>query len=259
MIKTPCTTNPAIKLINVGLSYADSMVFANINLEIKANNWTAILGASGIGKSSLLRMIAGLTVDKEKIYGRIETSEKLDITKQVAYMAQTDLLLPWLNIIDNVSLGFKLRTHTHSERIHAKSRAQTLLQEMDLQHAAGLYPHQLSGGMRQRVALARTLIEDKPILLMDEPFSAVDTMTRFHLHELAVSLLKNKTVIFVTHDPAEATRLADEIYIMHGKPANLRHIKSLSSDKPRIFTAPDALDAQQSLYHELMLIAGESA
>src|SRR3990167_3228776 len=114
-----------------------------------------------------------------------------------------------------------------------------------------LYPHQLSGGMRQRVALVRTLMEEKPIILMDEPFSALDAITRYKLQALAVDLLKEKTVFFITHDPSEALRLAHIIYIMQGRPAFLKPVAHLSSAIPRELTDPETSKLQTDLFHQL--------
>lgn len=105
--------------------------------------------------------------------------------------------------------------------------------------------------MRQRVALVRTLMENKPIILMDEPFSAVDAITRYKLQELAVHLLKDKTVLFITHDPMESLRLADKIYIMHHQPAQLKLVAQLASHAPRALNHPELMQLQAQLFHEL--------
>ncbi len=138
---------------------------------------------------------------------------------RVAYMAQRDLLLPWLSVLDNVLLGRRLRRETIDAAV--KGRAAALLAAVGLSEAAGLRPDALSGGMRQRAALARTLFEDRPVVLMDEPFSAVDAITRVRLQDLAADLLRGRTVLLVTHDPLEALRLGQRIFVMAGRPATL--------------------------------------
>src|SRR5579872_3776439 len=206
-----------IKINNASLMYDEKMLFSQLHLDLPAGQWIGLLGPSGVGKSSLLRMIAGLIPTPP---GTVLTD-----SQQIAYMAQTDLLLPWLTVLENATLKLKLQTYDKDS--HAL--AITLLEKVGLEHVLHLYPHQLSGGMRQRVALVRTLLENKPIILMDEPFSALDAITRYKLQALAVDLLKNKTVLFITHDPAEALRLAHEIYVMKDRPATVKQMTKLNS------------------------------
>lgn len=243
----------SVHLEKATLAYGSAAVFTNINLDLPAGKWTALLGASGIGKSSLLRIIAGLTSPDETTSGDILFNPTGQRTNQIAYMAQTDLLLPWLTVQDNIMLGLKLRSHTRAQHRAEKIRAQTLLNQTGLDHAGHLYPHQLSGGMRQRAALARTLMENKPIVLMDEPFSAVDAITRYQLQQLAVELLKGKTVLFITHDPSEALRLANVIYLMSGHPASLKTLYTMTSATPRALQDPEVLRLQSLLFTELTL------
>lgn len=235
-------TTPLIQLKNITLAYGQKIVFENLNLSVSKGSWTGILGASGAGKSSLLRLLVGLTNPSQVISGFISP-----ISSQIAYMAQTDLLLPWLTVLNNVLLA---QTLSDSQKIQREA-ARSLLAEVSLDMVADCYPHELSGGMRQRVALARTLLSDKPIILMDEPFSAVDTITRYHLQNLSLSLLNNKTAIFITHDPHEALRLADDIYLMQGKPAKLKHVLHLDTPKPRQINNADMLDLQSTLFQAM--------
>ena len=230
---------------NLSLSYAERVIFSSFHLTIPAGKWIALLGPSGIGKSSLLRLVAGL---QKNDTGEIKTDHPAPLHQQIAYMAQTDLLLPWMNVLNNVLLGHHLR---HQKNKTATEKAIFLLDEMGLSDAIHLYPHELSGGMRQRVALARTLMEDKPIVLMDEPFSALDAITRYKLQNLASTLLKNKTVFFITHDPSEALRLAHEIYIMQGQPVVLKQAASLSLPAPRDLNQSDLMTLQSKLFQLL--------
>ncbi len=232
-----------IEITNSSLSYKNKPVFSAFNLSLPAGKWIALLGASGVGKTSLLRLIAGLHTHK--------------ILSDVAYMAQTDLLLPWLNVLDNVLLGESLRNSKDEQ--NNKQAAINLLSRAGLNDFLHYFPHELSGGMRQRVALVRTLMENKSIVLMDEPFSALDTITRFKLHELAVNLLQDKTVLFVTHDPLEALRLAHEIYILEGHPANIRKIAQLDSSTPRDLSHPEINKLQSHLFSELTKVSGDAA
>jgi len=165
-------------------------------------------------------------------------------------MAQRDLLLPWASVLDNVLIGFRLR----GQRIGEADR----MQAMDLLSAVGLAdraterPEALSGGMRQRAALARTLMEDRPIVLMDEPFSALDALTRFQLQETAFDLLRDRTVLLITHDPMEALRLSQRILILNGTPPTLRAIDDLPvCTGPRDPADPDMTARLASLMTEL--------
>ncbi|MCY4479536.1 MAG: ABC transporter ATP-binding protein [Rhodospirillales bacterium] len=197
------------------------MLFDGLELALERGRWTCLLGPSGVGKSSLLRVIAGLE--------RLE-SGNLSVLggASVAYMAQQDLLMPWLSALGNVCLGARLRGEKPDHE-----RALALLERVGLGAEADALPHILSGGMRQRVALARTLMEDRPIVLMDEPFSALDAITRMRLQELASGLLAGRTVLLVTHDPLEALRLGERIYVMAGRPASLQLAAAPDGPPPR--------------------------
>jgi putative hydroxymethylpyrimidine transport system ATP-binding protein len=248
---------PSIHIRNAYLAFRDTVLFDQLNLTLPGGKCTCLLGPSGIGKSTLLRLIAGLitteTASHEKTVIRAEIScdSDLPLSKQIAYMAQTDLLLPWLNVLDNVLIGSRLRHEPREKRTRLKEQAKELLHTVGLSNALELYPRQLSGGMRQRVALARTIIENKPIVLMDEPFSALDTITRYKLQTMAADLLRNRTVLFITHDPLEALRLADEIFIMSGQPAQLHAPLELNTPTPRDSGEPRLLELQAALLHEL--------
>ena len=211
----------AVRVAGARFGFEGTLLFDGLELELEQGKWTCLLGPSGVGKSSLLRVIAGLE--------RLEAgSLSVAHDAAVAYMAQQDLLMPWLSALGNVSLGARLR----GERPD-RARALTMLERVGLGGEADALPHTLSGGMRQRVALARTLMEDRPIVLMDEPFSALDAITRMRLQELAAGLLAGRTVLLVTHDPLEALRLGDRIYVMAGRPASLQSAPAPDGPPPR--------------------------
>lgn len=241
---------PNIYLKQITLAYREKCLFSNLSLHLPKGQWVALIGASGVGKSSLLRVLAGLTTTSEKFSGHIFADNSIPVNQQIVYMPQNDLLLPWLTVLENTLLSTKL-TQSLQHRPNME-RAQNLLEKVGLADAIHLYPHQLSGGMRQRTALARTLMENKPIVLMDEPFSALDTITRYKLQNLAASLLKDKTVFFITHDPIEALRLAHVVYLLKDTPAKLCQIAQLDSQPPRHLSHPEVLKLQTLLFSELM-------
>ncbi|MGR3617431.1 MAG: ABC transporter ATP-binding protein [Paracoccaceae bacterium] len=222
-------------------------LFAPLELRLAAGRWTCLLGGSGVGKSTVLRMIAGLTTGAE-LDGTITASDGGDVIERVAYMAQDDLLLPWATVTQNVALGARLRGDRPD-----MARLQRLLQRVSLSDHATKKPSELSGGQRQRVALARTLMEDKQIILLDEPFSALDARTRADMQDLAAELLSGRTVLLVTHEPSEAARLGDLIYVMteHG----VTEIEPPDAPAPRRVDDPSTLWTQGNL---LRLLRGES-
>jgi putative hydroxymethylpyrimidine transport system ATP-binding protein len=213
----------AVHLHAARLAYRGAVVFEDLDLDLPAGRTTCLLGPSGVGKTSLLRLIAGLA-DREDGDGGVLPGTAVDqvgraVEDRVAYMAQQDLLLPWASVLANVLLGARLRGEHRQPEI--AERARRLIAQVGLKGREDDLPARLSGGMRQRVALARTLAENRPIVLMDEPFSALDAITRFALQELAARLLADRTVLLVTHDPLEALRLGHRIIVMAGSPARL--------------------------------------
>jgi putative hydroxymethylpyrimidine transport system ATP-binding protein len=184
------------------------LVFSGLDLTILAGNWTCLLGPSGVGKSTILRLILDLPSGGE-FEGQVTASDGKPLLKRVSYMAQSDLLLPWLTVRENTVLGARLRGETPD-----MAHADRLLARVGLAQHAAKTPAELSGGMRQRAALARTLMEDRPVVLLDEPFSALDAATRADMQELTAEVLNGKTVLLVTHDPAEASRLGHRIVLM---------------------------------------------
>lgn len=250
-LKTTEKLAPSININNAYLRYYDAEhhVLSALNMFFPSEKWSCILGRSGCGKSSLLRYLANLLADKVHWSGQLKISNQQTLHGQVAYMAQQDLLMPWLSVIDNVMLSDKF-TKGMQQKITQREKAKYLLQQVGLADKADDLPQTLSGGMRQRVALARTLLQDKPIVLMDEPFSALDAVTRYRLQNLAHGLLKNKTVVLITHDPQEAIRLADQLYIMQGQPAYASLLSLPSSETPRQMDA-DTANLQQVILDRL--------
>lgn len=185
----------------------------------------------------MLRLFAGLAES-------VSFDGDLSDTGSVAMMAQQDLLMPWLSVLDNVLIGARLRGE-RPDRTLARDR----LAQVGLVDHADKLPSTLSGGQRQRVALARTLMENRAVVLLDEPFSALDALTRAQMQELTAELLRGRTVLLVTHDPNEAARLGQKILIM--TPSGLVQIAAPTTPIPRDIHALDVLRAQSDLFDKL--------
>jgi putative hydroxymethylpyrimidine transport system ATP-binding protein len=198
------TSSPALSVRSAHIVLDGHVVAEDLSLDFPGGRTTCLLGRSGVGKTSLLRHLAGLLPGSQA-------------AGPVAYMAQRDLLLPWLSVLENVLLGYRLRRDGAQHRA-AEPNARALLAEVGLGDRLRDLPQTLSGGMRQRAALARTLCEDRQIVLMDEPFGHLDAVTRLDLQDLAARLLRGRTVVMVTHDPLEALRLGHEIRVLSGSP-----------------------------------------
>ena len=219
---------PGLRIEGLTLRYGPRTIFEKLDLVLNGGEFVVLLGTSGVGKSSLLKIVAGLSRPTE---GRVVATDGLPLHHRIAYMGQQDLLYPWLNVLQNVMLGSRLRREKGDPE-----RALHLLGRVGLSDRAKALPSELSGGMRQRAAIARTLYEDRPIVLMDEPFSALDTFTRARVQDLAAELLQGRTVLLITHDPLEACRLGHHLVVLSGHPAKLGAPISIHGKTPR---APD--------------------
>lgn len=243
-----------IRIEQASLHWQHHCVFNNLNLELPEGQWTSILGQSGVGKSSLVKLLCGIA-DEAQIQGQVVCSDGQPLAGRVAWMAQDDLLLPWLSLADNVLLGARLKQRGKPSPAQ-QELALYLLQQVGLGDRALDLPAQLSGGQRQRVALARTLFQDRPLVCMDEPFSALDAITRLKLQALAAKLLENRTVLMITHDPLEALRLSDRVLVLQGAPARLSAPLRPAGVPPRPVEDPDLLHHQARL---LALLAEASS
>ena len=237
---------PSVHLHAAGLRYGGAAIFEELDLDLPAGRTTCLLGPSGVGKTSLLRLIAGLAHGAE---GEAVDGDGRPLAGRVAYLAQHDLLLPWMSVLGNVVLGHRLRGEPVDGTV--RDRALRLLARVELEGRDGDRPARLSGGMRQRVALARTLMEDRAIVLMDEPFSALDAITRYQLQGLAAELLDGRTVLLVTHDPLEALRLGHRVQVMAGAPARLGDPLEPPGAPPRDLSDPALLGLQAELLDRL--------
>jgi putative hydroxymethylpyrimidine transport system ATP-binding protein len=212
-------------------------LFAPLTLALDPGRLICLLGASGVGKSTLLRLLAGLPTGVE-FKGSVSTLP-------CALMGQDAGLFPWLTVAQNVALGARLRRERGEP-----SRIAALIEAAGLAGLEDRLPGQLSGGQRQRVALARTLAEDRPLVLLDEPFSALDARLRLQIGDMAALLLRGRTVLMVTHDPAEAARLGDRIVVM--TPGGLAEHPAPPGPTPRRHDAPEVLAAQAALTERLL-------
>lgn len=203
----------------------------NIDLTAETNSFVAIVGPSGCGKSTLFRLIAGLepaTVGEVCVRGQTVTGPGRD----AAYMFQNDLLVEWRDVLGNATIGGEL---AGLDRKQLRGEAMEWLTTLHLGDFIQARPHELSGGMRQRVALARTLITERPLLLLDEPFGALDSLTRRKMQELLLEVWGrlDRTVLLVTHDIDEALILSDKIYVMRGQPGNVVSVFDVGLGRPR--------------------------
>ncbi|MCL2429595.1 MAG: ABC transporter ATP-binding protein [Alphaproteobacteria bacterium] len=204
---------------------------APIDLQIETGRFVSLVGPSGCGKSTLFNIIAGLLQPTE---GRvlIDGEDATGTIGRVGYMLQKDLLLAWRTVLDNVILGMEIQG---MPRRAARQRALPLLQKYGLAGFEYLYPNVLSGGMRQRAALLRTLLADRDVILLDEPFGALDAQTRSQMQEWLLQLWTDfsKTVVFVTHDVDEAIYLSDEIHVMATRPGRVLETIRVNLPRPR--------------------------
>ena len=202
---------------NLSYSFGNNPILKDINIHVNENEMVAIVGSSGVGKSTLFNLIAGVL---KKQVGEIAINGSEDYIGKVAYMLQKDLLFEHKTIIDNVILPLIIAKVNKKEALEEGNR---ILKQFNLDKYANKYPQQLSGGMRQRVALIRTYMFKRKIFLLDEAFSALDAITKKELHKWYLDLKKefNLTTLLITHDIEEAVFLSDRIYILGNNPGEI--------------------------------------
>jgi len=228
------TTDAVVRLENVSKQYGSGasalLALDHVSLTVRQGEFVCLLGASGCGKSTLLSLVAGL----DRISGGT-----LDIGgRNVSLMFQEAALFPWLSVAGNVELPLRLQGVGKAER---RKRAQELLEIVRLRDFGDKRPHELSGGMRQRVALARALAQNADILLMDEPFGALDAMTRDLLHDELERIWREQelTVLFVTHNVREAVRLGDRVVLLSSRPGRVIEDFPITHGRPRRIDSPE--------------------
>jgi len=217
---------------------------AGVDLDVAAGETVAVVGPSGCGKTTLLELVCGLTAPDA---GTVRAAPAV-------LMPQRDLLLPWLTAIDNAALALRIAGQS---RTRARERAHPLFAELGLEGFEHARPHELSGGMRQRVAFLRTLLSGKPVLCLDEPFGALDALTRQHMQTWLANALAEqpRTVLLVTHDVEEAVLLADRIVLLSARPGRVVAELDVTLERPRRRTDPGV----QHLRERALELLGESA
>ena len=225
------TGNALLSVRDLNLRFGPVEAVRDAHLSVSEGEFLALLGPSGCGKSTLLNAIAGLLEpDSGEIAFRdIESRNRLG---HLAYMPQRDALLPWRTIIENAVLG--LEVHGVDRKV-ARNRARELLPRFGLDGFGDHYPAALSGGMRQRAAFLRTVLSEQPIMLLDEPFGALDALTRRAMQEWLLDLWNelNRTIIMVTHDVEEALLLADRVAVMTARPGRIKLVERVRMPRPR--------------------------
>jgi NitT/TauT family transport system ATP-binding protein len=229
-------SHPAIELRAVTKRFptrgGEHTATRGVSFAVGQGEFVSVVGPTGCGKSTSLSLISGLAGASE---GSVLVHDKpvTGIPDHLGYMFQQDAVLPWRTVLDNVATGPRYRGSAKKE---ARERARDWVGRVGLAGFEGYYPHQLSGGMRKRVALAQTLINEPSILLMDEPFGALDVQTREHMQDLLLDLWSGSgaAVVFVTHDLTEAIALADRVIVMTAAPATVKDVVTVGLERPRL-------------------------
>lgn len=232
----------ALSFESISRSYGSNIVLQNVSFEVLTGEFVAIVGPSGCGKTTLLNIASGYDSP---------SSGNVECEGQIRMVYQQDGLFPWRTVKENIELGLR-------QIPDAKERAQQardLLHLIQLENFQNHYPHQLSGGMRQRVELARALAGRSDILLLDEPFSALDYLTRLRMRRELARILheRPRTVLLVTHDIEEAAQLADRIFVLSTRPAHISFERSIGVPRPRDLTHPEVIAATEHILRELGL------
>ena len=248
---------PHIELRDVAVRFGADNIFSGLSLSITQGEFACLLGPSGCGKSTMIRIMGGLM---EPTHGFISVGGRSPQLARgtIAYVFQSPRLVPWRNACDNVGLAIELRTPSVGKN-ERRERVVKLLQMVGLGRDVDKFPAMLSGGERQRVAIARALAVDPSIILMDEPFSALDPDTRRRMRADLIRLWQDtrKTIVFVTHDLDEALELADRIVVFSGKPTCILDVVKVAEPRPRTVSASVSLRSERE--HLLQLFEGQSS
>lgn len=243
-----------LKVEHVSKQFGDNQVLQDINIALNRGELVSLLGVSGAGKTTLFNVISGLYMPE---CGDVLLNGQ-DVTGKpgkISYMLQKDLLLPYRTVVDNVALPLIIKGTPKKE---ARTRAGELFEQFGLEGTQKKYPNQLSGGMRQRAALLRTYLASDGVALLDEPFSALDTITKSAMHEWYLSIMEqiDLSTIFITHDMDEAVKLSDRIYILSGKPGQITAEIKIDIPRPRphdFDLTPEFLEYKRRIAQSLIL------
>ncbi|HOP93210.1 MAG TPA: ABC transporter ATP-binding protein [Acetivibrio thermocellus] len=228
-------------------------VLNNINIEVYENQFVSLIGPSGCGKSTIFRILAGLEKD---FSGNITVNgESIKASScQFGYMPQKDVLMPWRTVYKNIILPLEINGKKDRSK---KTELENLIKEFGLEGFENFYPGEISGGMKQRAGILRTFLMESDIMLLDEPFGALDAITRINMQEWLLKVLveHKKTVLFITHDIEEAIFLSDRVYVLSGRPAHV--IKTLDIEFPRprdreVLSSPKFLEYKDALLKALL-------
>ena len=247
----------ALKLSNIALSLGGIPVLDDVSMHVAQGEFVSILGPSGCGKSSLLRLLTGaLTPGRGEI--RLDGAPLGRNPRAFAFMPQRDALMPWRRIIDNVILGLEVQG---MDQDAARAKVLPLFSAFGLAGFEHHYPAQLSGGMRQRAALMRTSVQDRPVQLLDEPFGALDALTRAEMQRWLESRWQGArwTTVLVTHDVREAVALSDRIYVLSPRPARIIAEFEVPDRRPRLgrTLSPEAVRLEAELLDTLLTPTGD--
>ncbi|MCD7774955.1 MAG: ABC transporter ATP-binding protein [Clostridiales bacterium] len=250
-MSTSAEAPTVLKAENVSKEFDGVRIIEDINIELRQGELVCLLGQSGVGKSTLFNVLSGLYVPET---GSVEMQGE-DITGKpgkISYMLQKDLLLPYKTVLDNAALPLIIKK-THSKK-EAREAASALFEKFGLEGCQKKYPSQLSGGMRQRAALLRTYLSSQGAALLDEPFSALDTLTKSAMHKWYLEIMEQieLSTLFITHDIDEAVILSDRIYIMKGKPGRITEEIKIDTPKPR---SPDFNLSEEFLKYKRQIVA----
>ncbi|MGW7260841.1 ABC transporter ATP-binding protein [Streptomyces sp. NPDC054834] len=237
---------------NVECRFGPTLALSSASLDVRAGEFIAIVGPSGCGKSTLMNIVAGM---QRPTSGRVlvDGTDVTGATGHVGYMFQKDLLVPWRTVTGNIVLGAALTGRATRED---RAQARKLAARYGLGEFVDHFPHALSGGMRQRVALMRTLAFDRDILLLDEPFGALDSQTRFDMQQWLLQVWADsaRTVLFITHDVDEAVFLADRVVVMSTRPGRIGAVHDVKLPRPRVLdtvTSPEFTELKRNVLADL--------
>jgi ABC-type nitrate/sulfonate/bicarbonate transport system ATPase subunit len=246
---------PLLELRAVTKTFGETTALAGLEASIAPGEFVTVVGPSGCGKSTLFNIVAGLEAPDPGGILRFEgnSCHAADLLGRVSFMPQSDLLLPWRNVVDNAILALEVEG---VKRPEARAKARKMLPEFGLAGFEKQYPHQLSGGMRQRVALMRTFLFERDLMLLDEPFGALDALTRAMMQRWLLEVWQKyrRTILFITHDVDEAIFLGDRVLVMTARPGSVKLEQVIDLPRPRrpeIVTSPEFVRLKRTLLNAI--------